>query len=132
MIKTIGLRLGLLTLSLLFQNTSSAAVPPTKSRIVVFADKKTGEFKADKTIRTDTTESLENLKLVQTDQKNVHACFVGSSADIKPILNTMISNTNKDLTLKSFSTQGTQSPIHIEVMSDQGKAPYLTLNIDPC
>jgi hypothetical protein len=130
--KNIGIRLALLAASLLFQNTAFALVAPSKGRLVVFADKKIGDFKIDKSIRDGTNESLDNLKLVQTDAKNIHACFVGSSDDIKPILNTMISNTSSNLKLKTFSTQGTQSPIHVEVISGEGQASYLDLKIDPC
>jgi hypothetical protein len=130
--KKIGIRLSLMILSLIFQNTSLAAVPPSKGRIVIFADKKVGEFKTDKTLRDGTTENLENLKLVQTDQKNVHACFVGTSDAIKPILNTMIANSKSDLKLKTFATEGAQSSIHVQVISGEAKDSYLDLKIDPC
>ena len=137
MIKKISLRLALAALCLIFQNTASAAVPQSKGRIVVFADKKVGDFQADKSIRDGTSESLNHLKLAQTDQKNIHACFVGSSEDIKPILNTMISNSNKDggnegLKLKTFATDKTESSIHVQVISDDSKDLYLDLKLGPC
>jgi hypothetical protein len=134
--KTITIQLILLALSMTVQSFANAETAPSNGRLVVFADKKIGEFKTDKSIRDGTSANLNDLKLVQTDQKNIHACFIGSSDAIKPILNAMIANTNKDeangaLKLKTFSTDGAQSSIHIEIISGS-KTSYLALQIDPC
>ena len=131
----LSIRLAVLVASLLFQNMA-LALAPDSGRLVVFADKKDGEFKTDKSIKVGTSESLQGLKLVQSDQK-IHACFVGTAESIKPILNTMISNSNKvehkeDLKLKTFTSEGTKSPIDIDITSEENKSSYIRLKIDPC
>jgi hypothetical protein len=126
-----GLKFAVLLASLFVQNTASAVAPTSQGRLVVFADKKSGDFKTDKSIKIGTSETIENLKLLESD-KNVHACFVGSAAAIRPIVDTMISNSEKDLKLETFKTEGAQSSIFIDITSEESKSSYLRLKIDPC
>jgi hypothetical protein len=108
----------------------------SKGRIVVFADKKEGIFKTDKSIRPGSNENLEDLKSVGS--LGIHACFIGTPQDVKPILNTMITNENKfskaDETLKlsAFVTKDGSQSINLEISSDVQKSVYLKLKIDPC
>lgn len=117
--------------------TAAPALSSTakKDRLVVFADKKVGDFKTDKAFRPGTSDDLEYLKLVGQD-KGVHACFIGSPDNIKPIVNGMVENSNKSgnesLHLSTFETDGKRSSSIRLQISEPNKAVYLQMSIDPC
>lgn len=105
-------------------------------RIVVFADKKEGDLKTDKSLKIGTSEGVDGLKMVETTN-GVHACFIGTADVARQIVSNMVLNSNKatenqDLILKNFQTTEDQSSIQIEILSNAKKTPYIQVKIDHC
>ena len=128
-------KISLILITALFASMTFGSTPK-KDRLVVFADKKEGEFKTDRAIRPGTTDNLEYLKLVG-EEKGVHACYVGNPENIKPIVNGMVVNSNKSkndgLKLSTFETKKSDdSSIQLEIISDPKKSVYIKMKIGPC
>ena len=125
----------LMTLTTLNFLANGVAAPIVKKgHIVVFNDKKDGNFKNDLSIKTGTWSDLKNLKMAE-NQKGIHACFVGNKESIQPLVENMVTNANvanggEHLILKSFEVSKNAS-IQVQVISQDQKT-YLQLNIGPC
>ena len=132
--KNIFLALSAVATILSSVNVVASTSPLQKGHLVVFDDKKEGEFKNDLSIRTGTWNDLKSLKLAEK-HNGVHTCFVGNKNSIHSLVQNMVTSANLEdssntLSIKNFTATKDVS-IQVQVISQDLKT-YLNLNIGPC
>ena len=124
-------------LSVTCLGNTQAQTHADKGRIVIFSDLKSGDFKSDIAIKEGTNQTLNPL-MQSFLHPNVHTCFRGPVTSIKPLVDSLVANTNKangnqDLRLESFSATGDgHQTIRATITSESARSSVVNFTLDPC